>query len=103
MLQYCSDVLCRRRKFASEELRICLLFLFLFSAIPHGSSSINCQPGLSSRNSIFSFCPYCIYLIKNIFEFFIFYLALSGDFYISLLPVIGFLLILNTGKILELG
>ena len=87
------------RKFASERVAYLSAILFLFLPI-HTEAVASIVGRVYLLGTLFSLLS-LLYLFdkKYILSSLYFYLALfSGDFYISLLPVIGFLLILNTGK-----
>lgn len=87
------------RKFASERVAYLSAVLFLFLPI-HTEAVASIVGRVYLLGTLFALIS-LIYLFdkKYILSSLYFYLALfSGDFYISLLPVIGFLLILNTGK-----
>ena len=87
------------RKFASERVAYLSAILFLFLPI-HTEAVASIVGRVYLLGTLFALIS-LLYLFdkKYILSSLYFYLALfSGDFYISLLPVIGFLLILNTGK-----
>ena len=86
-------------RFASERVAYLSAILFLFLPI-HTEAVASIVGRVYLLGTLFSLLS-LLYLFdkKYILSSLYFYLALfSGDFYISLLPVIGFLLILNTGK-----